>query len=103
MSDEATIEVRDLHKRFGQTVALDGLSFTVGPGQVPRLCKANHASVTVGSATMVSSRPQMMSAWTCQQRRLRTHQKQSATRMRATARKMAVSAIWNDQKRLAGW
>ena len=56
----------------------------------------------VGSAIMVSSRPQMMSAWTCQQRRLRTHQKQSATRIRATARKTAVSAIWNDQKRLAG-
>ena len=29
---EATIEVNGLRKRFGQTVALDGLSFTVTPG-----------------------------------------------------------------------
>ena len=31
---EATIEVAGLRKRFGQTMALDGLSFTVAPGQV---------------------------------------------------------------------
>ena len=31
---EATIEVTGLCKRFGQTVALDQLSFTVAPGQV---------------------------------------------------------------------
>jgi ABC-2 type transport system ATP-binding protein len=31
---EATIEVRGLRKRFGPTVAVDGLSFTVRPGQV---------------------------------------------------------------------
>ncbi|HEY3869605.1 MAG TPA: ATP-binding cassette domain-containing protein [Actinocrinis sp.] len=29
---EATIEVRGLHKRFGGTRALDGMSFVVGPG-----------------------------------------------------------------------
>ena len=31
---EATIEVSGLRKRFGPTLALDGLSFTVQPGQV---------------------------------------------------------------------
>ena len=31
---EATIEVNDLRKRFGPAVALDGVSFTVSPGQV---------------------------------------------------------------------
>ena len=35
MSGEATIEVTDLHKKYGQTVALDGLSFTVRPGRSP--------------------------------------------------------------------
>jgi ABC-2 type transport system ATP-binding protein len=43
MSDEATIEARDLHKRFGQTVALDGLSFTVSPGQVTGFVGPNGA------------------------------------------------------------
>jgi ABC-2 type transport system ATP-binding protein len=31
---EATIEVRGLRKRYGRTVAVDGLSFTVSPGEV---------------------------------------------------------------------
>jgi ABC-2 type transport system ATP-binding protein len=31
---EATIETRGLRKRYGQTVAVDGLSFTVSPGEV---------------------------------------------------------------------
>ena len=31
---EATIEVTGLRKRFGPTLALDGMSFMVGPGQV---------------------------------------------------------------------
>jgi ABC-2 type transport system ATP-binding protein len=31
---EATIEVSGLRKRFGPTVALDGTTFTVQPGQV---------------------------------------------------------------------
>jgi ABC-2 type transport system ATP-binding protein len=43
MSDEATIEVRDLRKRFAQTVALDGLSFTVRPGQVTGFVGPNGA------------------------------------------------------------
>ena len=40
---EATIEVSGLHKRFGQTVALDGLSFTVKPGQVTGFVGPNGA------------------------------------------------------------
>ncbi len=31
---EATIEVRGLRKRYGTAVAVDGLSFTAGPGRV---------------------------------------------------------------------
>jgi ABC-2 type transport system ATP-binding protein len=40
---EATIEVSGLRKRFGQTVALDGLSFTVAPGTVTGLVGPNGA------------------------------------------------------------
>jgi ABC-2 type transport system ATP-binding protein len=42
MSD-ATIAVSGLHKRFGQTVALDGLSFTVAPGTVTGFVGPNGA------------------------------------------------------------
>lgn len=42
-STEATIEVAGLRKRFGQTVALDGLSFTVMPGQVTGFVGPNGA------------------------------------------------------------
>ncbi|OIJ95266.1 ABC transporter ATP-binding protein [Streptomyces colonosanans] len=42
MSD-ATIEVRDLRKRFGRTVAVDGLSFTVQPGTVTGFVGPNGA------------------------------------------------------------
>jgi ABC-2 type transport system ATP-binding protein len=40
---EATIEVNGLRKRFGQTVALDGMSFTVVPGQVTGFVGPNGA------------------------------------------------------------
>jgi ABC-2 type transport system ATP-binding protein len=40
---EATIEVRGLRKRFGRTVALDGLSFTVSPGRVTGFVGPNGA------------------------------------------------------------
>ncbi|MEV0644141.1 ATP-binding cassette domain-containing protein [Phytomonospora sp. NPDC050363] len=40
---EATIEVRGLHKRFGPTVAVDDLSFTVPPGQVTGFVGPNGA------------------------------------------------------------
>jgi ABC-2 type transport system ATP-binding protein len=40
---EATIEVAGLHKRFGATVALDGMSFTVAPGQVTGFVGPNGA------------------------------------------------------------
>jgi ABC-2 type transport system ATP-binding protein len=42
MSD-TTIEVDGLHKRFGQTVALDGVSFTVAPGTVTGFVGPNGA------------------------------------------------------------
>src|ERR1700721_1311918 len=40
---EATIEVRGLRKRFGPTLAVDGLSFTVEPGQVTGFVGPNGA------------------------------------------------------------
>src|SRR5579859_1912333 len=40
---EATIEVTGLHKRFGPAVALDGMSFTVAPGQVTGFIGPNGA------------------------------------------------------------
>src|SRR6266536_4735403 len=40
---EATIEVTGLRKRFGQTVALNGLSFTVTPGNVTGFVGPNGA------------------------------------------------------------
>src|SRR5262252_5647335 len=40
---EATIEVSGLHKRFGPTVALDGMTFTVQPGQVTGFVGPNGA------------------------------------------------------------
>ncbi|HXP18696.1 MAG TPA: ATP-binding cassette domain-containing protein [Streptosporangiaceae bacterium] len=40
---EATIEITRLHKRYGATVALDGLSFTVMPGQVTGFVGPNGA------------------------------------------------------------
>src|SRR5687767_310690 len=40
---EATIEVKGLHKRFGATVALDGVSFTVSPGSVTGFVGPNGA------------------------------------------------------------
>ena len=40
------IEVRQLHKRFGDVTALDGLSFTVHPGQVTGFLGPNGAGKT---------------------------------------------------------
>jgi ABC-2 type transport system ATP-binding protein len=40
---EAAIEVAGLHKRFGPTVALDGMTFTVRPGQVTGFVGPNGA------------------------------------------------------------
>ena len=40
---EATIEVRELRKHYGGTVAVDGLSFTVHPGQVTGFVGPNGA------------------------------------------------------------
>jgi ABC-2 type transport system ATP-binding protein len=40
---DATIEIRDVRKRFGRTVALDGISFTVRPGSVTGFVGPNGA------------------------------------------------------------
>jgi ABC-2 type transport system ATP-binding protein len=43
---EATLEVNGLRKRFGRTVALDGMSFTVTPGSVTGFVGPNGAGKT---------------------------------------------------------
>ena len=43
---EAAIEVTGLRKRFGSTVALDGMSFTVAPGEVTGFVGPNGAGKT---------------------------------------------------------
>src|ERR1700722_10842031 len=43
MTMEETIEVTGLRKRFGRTLALDGMSFTVVPGQVTGFVGPNGA------------------------------------------------------------
>ena len=40
---EATIEVEGLRKRFGPAIALDGMTFTVAPGQVTGFVGPNGA------------------------------------------------------------
>jgi ABC-2 type transport system ATP-binding protein len=40
---EATIDVSNLHKRFGATVALDGMTFTVAPGELTGFVGPNGA------------------------------------------------------------
>ena len=47
MAMEETIEVTGLRKRFGRTVALDGMSFTVRPGQVTGFVGPNGAGKPV--------------------------------------------------------
>ena len=43
---QTTIEVSRLHKRFGPTIALDGMTFTVSPGQVTGFIGPNGAGKT---------------------------------------------------------
>ncbi|MEU9957460.1 ATP-binding cassette domain-containing protein [Streptomyces sp. NPDC050982] len=50
---DATIEVRDLRKRFGQTVAVDGLTFTVEPGQVTGFVGPNGAGKSTTMRTVL--------------------------------------------------
>ena len=44
---EATIEVTGLRKRFGPATALDGMTFTVVPGQVTGFVGPNEAGKPV--------------------------------------------------------
>jgi ABC-2 type transport system ATP-binding protein len=43
MTEDATIEARGLRKRYGSTMAVDGLTFTVKPGQVTGFIGPNGA------------------------------------------------------------
>jgi ABC-2 type transport system ATP-binding protein len=51
---EATIEVSGLRKRFGPTLALDGMSFTVGPGQVTGFVGPNGAGKSTTMRVILS-------------------------------------------------
>src|SRR5262245_43007693 len=52
-STEAAIEVRGLHKRYGPTVAVDGLSFAVSPGQVTGFVGPNGAGKSTTMRTIL--------------------------------------------------
>jgi ABC-2 type transport system ATP-binding protein len=66
---ETTVEIARLHKRFGSTLALDGMTFTVSPGQVTGFIGPNGAGksttmrVILGldapdeGTTLISGRP----------------------------------------------
>ena len=43
---EATIDVQGVYKSFGPTLALDGMTFTVAPGQVTGFIGPNGAGKT---------------------------------------------------------
>ncbi|HEX2578693.1 MAG TPA: ATP-binding cassette domain-containing protein, partial [Aquihabitans sp.] len=45
-ADLVLLDVRDIEVRFGGVVALDGLSFTVAPGQICSLIGPNGAGKT---------------------------------------------------------
>jgi hypothetical protein len=56
---DATVEVSGLRKRFGPTVALDGMTFTVQPGQqhVAELAPCASAKPAAGSARKAARSP----------------------------------------------
>jgi ABC-2 type transport system ATP-binding protein len=51
--NEATIEVSGLRKRFGATLALDGMTFTVSPGQVTGFIGPNGAGKSTTMRVML--------------------------------------------------
>src|SRR5258708_11524892 len=51
---QATIEVNGLRKRFGPTLALDGVSFTVQPGQVTGFVGPNGAGKSTTMRVILS-------------------------------------------------
>ena len=55
---ETTIEVAGLRKRFGPTVALDGMTFTVSPGQVTGFIGPNGAGKSTTMRVMELTRAQ---------------------------------------------
>jgi ABC-2 type transport system ATP-binding protein len=51
---EATIEVTGLRKRFGPALALDGMTFTVAPGQVTGFVGPNGAGKSTTMRVILS-------------------------------------------------
>ena len=51
----ATIEIDGLRKRFGTTMALDGMSFTVTPGQVTGFVGPNGAGKSTTMRVVLGS------------------------------------------------
>ena len=54
---DATIEVTGLRKRFGTTVALDGMTFTVQPGQVTGFVGPNGAGKSTTMRVILGRAP----------------------------------------------
>jgi ABC-2 type transport system ATP-binding protein len=52
---EATSEIKGLCRRFDATVALDGMSFTVAPGEVTGFAGLNGAGKSTTMRAMASS------------------------------------------------
>ena len=50
----ATIEISNLHKRFGATVALAGMAFTVAPGEVTGFVGSNGAGKSTSMRVILS-------------------------------------------------
>ena len=55
--NEATIEVSGLRKRFGPTLALDGMSFVVRPGQVTGFIGPNGAGKSTTMRVILGRAP----------------------------------------------
>jgi ABC-2 type transport system ATP-binding protein len=55
---ETTIEVAGLRKRFGPVLALDGMTFTVSPGQVTGFIGPNGAGKSTTMRVMELTRDQ---------------------------------------------
>jgi ABC-2 type transport system ATP-binding protein len=52
---DTTIEVSGLRKQFGPTVALDGMTFTVSPGQITGFIGPNGAGKSTGLAIQATT------------------------------------------------
>jgi hypothetical protein len=60
---EARTEVSGVHKRFGSTIALDGMTFTVPPGQVTGFVGLEQAAHRPGGGLGVLAAAALLAGW----------------------------------------